>query len=94
MWLFRYAPVSRDDFTALNWKNLAHRFIPWFGDDEYWRKTLVLPLLPTTGVVIALWEHRNLADCPDDCNPYRAATDQDRRWLRWKAIRTHGRLER
>lgn len=67
---------------------------PWFGGDQYYRKTLVLPL-GLHHLVIALWEFRDLRDCPEDgCNPYRGANPADRVWLRWKRVRQYGRIER
>ncbi|WP_306365337.1 hypothetical protein [Nocardia sp. CC227C] len=60
---------------------------PWFGGDEYHRKTLVLPA-GLHIVVIALWEHRDRAE--PGCDPYVS----DPIWMRWKAVRAHGRLER
>lgn len=81
MWLMRMCPPGRD------WQAWRKHLLPWLGDDEYYRKTLVIPF-GVRALVIALWEHRDLEDC--DCNPY----VHDPRWARWKRIRTlHGRLE-
>ncbi|MFE5290372.1 hypothetical protein ACFRAQ_35960 [Nocardia sp. NPDC056611] len=86
MWILYMGAPGRG---GAHWRRYL---LPSFGDDEYYRKTLVLPL-GVHALVIALWEFRNLrgCQCSPHCNPY----TNDPLWARWKRIRTtYGRIER
>jgi hypothetical protein len=84
MWLTNMGIPKRGHLRPYVW--------PWFGGDEYYRKTLAIPV-GFHVLVIALWEFRDLREC-DDCNPYQSTCHQDRVWRRWKQVRKHGRIER
>ncbi|BAD58807.1 hypothetical protein NFA_39590 [Nocardia farcinica IFM 10152] len=65
-----------------------HHMVPWLGCDEYYRRTLVIPVI-TWHVVIALRELPRLQDDPA-FDPYL----NDPIWVRWKQVRQYGRITR
>lgn len=52
---------------SMDWKPL-----PWFGGDEWCRRTLVLPIPLLGSLIVPLWTCRGCEVCDDECGTHQS----------------------